>query len=233
MLTRIEIIHQYLPPCLIHPLSIICHDAYALAVAQCRYVITTSFNTCLLLPHTCLHSPRCVRLSSSFSVRVDVVCNGYVKSFVHLYQIVYQLTLTTLSLSHPPSLTTCTVASSLSVKAGVDVVCHSPRLLSLASYCLKSINDHTTCLHSPKCVHSRRRSAYELAVYVVIILAYCNLYQINYQDLPLCLTLALHLPRRVRSRRRSSVRDDILRDGVVLVVFFRGHSYYVSFVIDM
>ena len=34
---------------------------------------------------------------------------------------------------------------------------------------------------------SRRRSVYELTVYVVIILAYCNLYQINYQDLPLCL----------------------------------------------
>ena len=60
-------------------------------------------------------------------------------------------TLTTLAcLSLSPSVTTCTLASTLRVTTGADVVRHShQRLLSLASYCLKSINfDVPLSLHT-------------------------------------------------------------------------------------
>ena len=98
-------------------------------------------------------------------------------------------------------------------------------LITLSHTCSPSL---TTCTLSSTLKRTSRRS---WSIGKVV----CYLYQIVYQVLSPCLTLALHLSRRVRSRRRSSVHVDIIALVVaqayklkVLVVIIRSSCNFIK-----
>ena len=61
-----------------------------------------------------------------------------------------------------------------------------------------------SCRHSPQCLQTHPRSTYQLTV--SILQSVTRILSFNKLLSP-CLTLTLHLSRRVRSRRRSSVHE--------------------------
>ena len=135
------------------------------------------------------------------------------------------------TLSHSPAVTACTVSSSLNrtrverrpLSIATVVTCFKP----FTNTCILS---HQVCLkdcvvcnnrlyqrrrytYPVTYIHSRARSEPVERLSLPLVAAVCDLYQIVLQLLPPCLTLALHSPRCVRSRRRSSVHVDAICHG--------------------